>query len=229
MPRLLDLFCGGGGAGMGYHRAGFDVVGVDIVAQPAYPFPFVLANAATFPLDGFDAVHASPPCKAFTPAGNAARNELRLFDPHPDQLTPCLERFSSLAIPWVVENVEAAPMPSGSVRYCGSSFGLAVRRHRLFASNVDLWAPPCDHDDTPRYQSLDWAARKAGRLAAIVSVHGNLQGGSDTIELRRWAMGIDWLDNAQLTQAIPPAFTEHIGAQLLDAVRYPSVTNEEQR
>ena len=107
-------------------------------------------------------------------------------------------------MPWVVENVEAAPMPPGSVPYCGSSFGLAVRRHRLFASNVDLWAPPCDHDgDTPRFQSLDWSARKAGRLAATVSVHGNLQGGTDTLELRRWAMGIDWLPNDTLHTGDP--------------------------
>jgi DNA (cytosine-5)-methyltransferase 1 len=218
-PRLVDLFCGGGGAAMGYYRAGFDVIGVDLVRQPDYPFPFVQADATRYPLAAADAVHASPPCKAFTPAGNAARQEWRLFDVHTDLLTPTLERFAALSIPWIVENVEAAPMPATSVRYCGSSFGLAVRRHRLFASNVDLVAPACEHDTTPRYQSLDWSARKAGRLAAAVSVHGNLQGGTDTLELRRWAMGIDWLDNDRLTQAIPPAYTEHIGAQVIGAIR----------
>jgi DNA (cytosine-5)-methyltransferase 1 len=217
-PRLLDLYCGGGGAAMGYHRAGFDVIGVDIAPQYDYPFAFVLADASTFPLQGFDVVHASPPCKPFTPAANRARAAPRLFDPHPDHLGPTLARFATLDMPWVVENVPDAPMPAGSVTYCGSSFGLAVRRHRLFASNVPLTAPPCRHDPTPRYQSLDWSARRAGRLVPSVSVHGNLQGGTDTLELRRWAMGIDWLPNDRLTQAIPPAYTEHLGRQLLAAV-----------
>ena len=215
MPKLLDLFCGGGGASAGYARAGFDVVGVDLAPQYEYPFTFHMANALTFPLDGFDVVNASPPCKPFTPTGNASRQEWTLFDPHPDCLTPILERFAGLDVPWVVENVPGSPMPAGSVTYCGSSFGLAVRRHRLFASNVELSAPACDHDDTPRYQSLEWSSRKAGRLAAVVGVHGFLQGGTDTLELRQWAMGIDWLPNDRLTQAIPPAYTEHIGRQLL--------------
>ena len=219
-PRLLDLFCGGGGCSVGYYRAGFDVVGVDMVRQPEYPFEFHLGNALTYPLDGFDAVHASPPCKAFTPAGNGARQAETLFPVHDDLLTPMLDRLSGLTIPWVVENVPNAPMPSGSAIYCGSSFGLDVRRHRLFASNVPVVAPACDHGRwTPRFQSLDWKARTAGKLASVVSVHGNLQGGADTLELRRQAMGIKWMSNDRLTQAIPPAYTEHIGGQLLHALK----------
>jgi DNA (cytosine-5)-methyltransferase 1 len=218
MPRLLDLFCGGGGAAMGYHRAGFDVVGVDVVRQPDYPFSFVLGDALAYPLHEFDVVHASPPCKPFTSAGNKDRGTARLFDPHSDCLTPTLARLARLTVPWIVENVVGAPMPADSVTYCGSSFGLAVRRHRLFASNVTLTAPPCEHDDTPRYQSLEWAARKVGKLASVVGVQGALQGGTDTLELRRWAMGIDWLPNDRLTQAIPPAYTEHIGRQIIGAL-----------
>jgi DNA (cytosine-5)-methyltransferase 1 len=219
-PRLLDLYCGGGGAAMGYHRAGFDVTGVDLVPQHAYPFTFVQGNADTYPLDGYDAVHASPPCKLWTGA-RANRDDLRLFEPHVDHLTPTLERLADLDIPWIVENVPGAPMPPDSVTYCGSSFALDVRRHRLFASNVTLTAPPCDHAAQPpaRFQSLDWSRRKRGLLDATVGVHGSLQGGSDTLELRRSAMGIDWLDNAQLTQAIPPAYTEHIGRQVIAHVR----------
>jgi DNA (cytosine-5)-methyltransferase 1 len=218
-PVLLDLFCGGGGAAMGYHRAGFAVVGIDYVPQPSYPFKFVRADAMRYPLDGFDAVHASPPCKRFTSARNRDRNTLRLFDPHDDLLTPTLARFAELGVPWVVENVPGSPMPAGSITLCGSSFGLDVRRHRLFASNVELVAPACDHAwQVPRFQSLENKGRKSGRLASVVGVHGTLQGGADTLALRQRALGIDWLDNDRLTQAIPPAFTEHIGAQLLATI-----------
>jgi DNA (cytosine-5)-methyltransferase 1 len=215
-PRLLDLFCGAGGAAVGYHRAGFDVVGVDIVRQPDYPYEFHQADALTFDLTGYDAIHASPPCKAFTPAGNASRTEQRLFPMHDNLLTPMLERLACQPITWVVENVPDAPMPAGSVTYCGSSFGLDVKRHRLFAASVPLLGPECNHDTwTPRFQSLDWKARRAGRLARVVSVHGNLQGGADTLKLRQRAMGIDWMPNDRLTQAIPPAYTEHIGRQII--------------
>lgn len=214
-PRLLDLFCGGGGSAVGWHRAGFDVVGVDIIRQPEYPYPFLLADALTFPLDGYDVVTASPPCKPFTTGANRDRQTLRLFDPHPDCLTPTLERFRQLRVPWVIENVPGAPMPANSVRYCGSSFGLDVRRHRLFASNVPLTAPPCQHErQTNHYRTLDFARHTRGLTANVVGVYGNIQGGGDTLELRQRAMGIDWLSNDALTQAIPPAYTEHIGRQL---------------
>lgn len=216
-PRLLDLFCGGGGAAVGYHRAGFEIVGVDLAAGCAhwYPFTFVCADALTFPLDGFDVVHASPPCKRYTSVGGADRRRDRLFDPHPDYLTPTLERLAALDIPWIVENVPGAPLPD-PVMYCGSSFGLDVRRHRLFASNVPLTAPPCDHAwQTPRFTSLDLHRHRGGQMASVVGVYGNTHGAGDSLELRQRAMGIDWLDNRRLTQAIPPAYTEHIGGQLM--------------
>jgi DNA (cytosine-5)-methyltransferase 1 len=109
-------------------------------------------------------------------------------------------------------------MPAGSVRYCGSSFGLDLRRHRLFASNVALAAPPCDHGwQTPRFVSLDWDAARVGRRATVVGVFGNLHGEGDSWELRQRAMGIGWLRGDALNQALPPAYTAHIGAQLLAA------------
>jgi DNA (cytosine-5)-methyltransferase 1 len=219
-PVLLDLFCGGGGAAMGYHRAGFDVIGVDIVRQPDYPFPFVLADALTYgPLSAFDAIHASPPCKRYTTVGGADRRRPRLFDPHPDCLGPMLARLELESVPWVVENVPGAPMPPGAVVYCGSSFGLDVRRHRLFASNRPLVAPPCNHGwQTPRFTSLDLHRHKGGRMASVVGVYGHAHGDGDTLALRQRAMGIDWLANDRLTQAIPPAYTEHVGRQLLAAL-----------
>src|SRR6516162_8264231 len=107
-PRLLDLFCGAGGAAMGYHRAGFDVTGVDNRPQPRYPFTFHQADAMTFPLDGFDAIHASPPCQAFTQMSARWRGKGTKADEHPDLITPTLARLRPLEVPWVVENVQGA-------------------------------------------------------------------------------------------------------------------------
>ncbi len=211
-PRLLDLFCGAGGAGMGYHRAGFEVVGVDINAQPSYPFEFHRANALTFSLDGFDAVHASPTCKGNTALRHVARSRFpSLFDPHPDQIRPILERLSGLSVPWVIENVPGADLPD-AITLCGSMFLLRVRRHRLFASNVALVPPPCRHAEQGQ----------------VLGVYGN--GGADSGRAGRGggggikvagaeaaaALGIDWtVRQPELAQAIPPAYTEWIGQQLL--------------
>lgn len=211
--KLLDLFCGGGGCSVGYARAGFtEVVGVDLVRQHDYPFPFVLADALTFPLDGFDAVHASPPCKRFT-ALRHRDDRLHLFEPNGDQLSPMLERLAALPVPWVVENVPGAPMPAGSVRYCGSSFGLAVRRHRLFASNVTLEAPACRHDLQPRPIGVYGNGGAWKRTAP--GGGGTKVAGADAAA----ALGVDWTDRQPvLAQMIPPAYTEHVGRQLLAAL-----------
>jgi DNA (cytosine-5)-methyltransferase 1 len=213
-PRLLDLFCGAGGCSVGYHRAGFDVIGVDIVRQWDYPFEFHLADAATFPLDGFDAIHASPPCKAHTVARRVAESRFpTLFDPHPDLVAVIRGRLELAGVPYVIENVPGAPMV-GPVTYCGSSFGLRVRRHRLFESNVPLSAPACRHDEQ----------------GDVVGVYGNggawtrtAPGGAGVKVVGREAaeaLGIDWTDRQTgLSQAIPPAYTAHIGAQLIAHVR----------
>ena len=113
--RLLDLFCGAGGAAMGYHRAGFEVVGIDIAPQPNYPFEFVQADAMEFPLDGFDAIHASPPCQAYTALATGK---------HPRLIEPMRERLASSGVPWVIENVVGAPLRQ-PVLLCGSMFGLS--------------------------------------------------------------------------------------------------------
>jgi DNA (cytosine-5)-methyltransferase 1 len=192
-PRLLDLFCGAGGAAMGYHRAGFDIVGVDIKPQPNYPFEFHQADAMTFPLTGFNAIHASPPCQAFTAARVIHNRE------HSDLLTPTRERLEASGLPWVIENVPGAPMRADVV-LCGSVFGdPRLKRHRWF----EFFKPPthmmhpCSH----------------GRQ--IVSVFGH--GGHVYHGVAEWreVMGIDWMTRDELAQAIPPAYTEWIGAQLL--------------
>jgi DNA (cytosine-5)-methyltransferase 1 len=212
-PRLLDLFCGGGGAAMGYHRAGFDVVGVDIVDQPRYPFEFHQADAMTYPLECFDAIHASPPCQD--------HSSLKVkHDGHDNgwMLAAMIDRLRAVTVPWVVENVvgPTVTMDGWWFKLCGSSFGLDVRRHRRFGSNRLMLAPPCAHRwQTPRFRSLD--LRRAGKLASVVGVHGHINYAGEA-ELRNAAMGIDWMTQPELAQAIPPAYTEWIGARLLEQV-----------
>ena len=217
--RLLDLFCGAGGAAMGYHEAGFDdIVGVDNRPQPNYPFGFVLADAMTYPLGGFDVIHASPPCQAFS---SKTRNPAV----HPDLVTPLRRRligsssnpgpcYDGKAV-YVIENVVGAPLVDPAM-LCGSLFGLRVRRHRLFESNSDIMQRPCEHfwqDNDPIFRLYDH-----GRwfTSGIVHVFGN--GGGKGKEHWPLAMGIDWMTGAELTQAIPPAYTEYIGRAFMAAL-----------
>lgn len=206
LPTLLDLFCGAGGSAAGYARAGFRVIGVDVEPQPHYPYEFVQADATEFDLSGFDVLTASPPCQGHSHLASS---------PWVDRgsawmLGHTVARFMGTDRPWVIENVAAAPMPRAVpwvARYCGSSFGLAVRRHRLFASNVRLEAPPCDH-------------RAQGQPLGVYGNGGGMDRGKGLKASRAQApaaMGIDWMTHAELVQAIPPAYTEHIGAQLLGA------------
>jgi DNA (cytosine-5)-methyltransferase 1 len=215
-PVLLDLFCGAGGAAVGYWRAGFDVLGVDHRPQPRYPFPMVIADALTWPLGRVDAIHASPPCRDHTQA--AARNRAALGERGDTawMLNATVERLAGDPRPWVVENVGNAAMPStvAVVQLCGSAFDLDVRRHRLFASNTALLVPTCAHErQTPRFRTAD---TRAG-TASVVSVYGHTNYRGDAA-LRRAAMGIEWMTVAELSQAIPPAYTEHLGRQLIAAV-----------
>jgi DNA (cytosine-5)-methyltransferase 1 len=204
--RLLDLFCGAGGAAMGYHRAGFEVVGVDINPQPHYPFEFHQADAMTYPLDGFDVIHASPPCQAFTSAQPIRGRS------HPDLLTPTRERLEAARARYVIENVERAPMRP-DLMLCGSMFGLATKRHRLFefgAIGSHLWlSPPCNHvwPDGRPVGVYGHTGRKATGITS--GNHGWL-----VTDWRR-AMGIDWMSRDELAESIPPAYTEYIGAHLM--------------
>jgi hypothetical protein len=207
-PRLLDLFCGAGGAGAGYHAAGFEVTGVDLAPQPYYPFPFLRADALTVDLAGFDVIHASPPCQAFSVATPADRRAA-----HADLVAPMRDRLrAALATdggPWayVIENVPGAPMIE-PVTVCGDSLRLGVRRHRLFESNVPLVGTPCWHDrDTPSVPVYGTYGQRGRR--------NPLEGEpSPSTEDARTAMGIDWMPWPALTQAIPPAYTHWLGVQL---------------
>ncbi len=201
-PKLLDLFCCQGGASMGYHAAGFDVIGIDIDPQPRYPLEFHKADALDY-LERhgheFDAIHASPPCQAFTNAQKIQGNE------HPDLLAPVRELLSDLGKPFVIENVPGAPLIN-PVELCGAMFGLRTYRHRLFESNVVLWAP--------RHPVHVARTTKMGRRPVegeFMHVVGNFSG----VDQAREAMGMPWATRDGLREAIPPAYTEHIGRQLI--------------
>lgn len=205
--RLLDLFCCAGGAGTGYHRAGFEVVGVDKVHQPRYPFEFHQADALEYLAEHgheFDAIHASPPCQRHsTMTIRWGRQE-----EHPNLIGPTRKALMSLGKPYVMENVVGAPL-CNAVVLCGSMFGLRsgewqLQRHRLFESNIMLWTPgECRHK---------------GRALAV---YGHAGGTSRRDGIRfpgtgAWpeGMGIDWMTGEELAEAIPPAYTEWIGKQL---------------
>ena len=212
-PRLLDLFCGAGGAAVGYHRAGFDVVGVDIVPQPRYPFEFHQADAMMFPLDGYDVIHASPPCQGYlnehfrvTPSGHVRRD-------HPKLIGAMRDRLLAAGVPYVIENIPGAEAKMRDpFMLCGSSFGLTVRRHRYFESTELILAPTCQHhlQRVPQYPTQHRPKVGQNPLSCVVQVYGNGKGAS----LWAGAMGIDWMRREELANAIPPAYTEHIGRQL---------------
>lgn len=213
-PRLLDLYCGAGGAGYGYHLAGVDVVGVDIAPQPNYPFAFIRADALKVLEDreflaGFDAIHASPPCQAHSDLQKQSKRT------YPDLVAPTRELLELSGLPYVIENVEGAPLRN-PVMVCGAGIpGLrVVIRHRLFESNVPLVGVPCP----PRHPLVfTYDKRKAhyGRLDQDVSFVQVTGGGNCTVRNKRAAMGIDWMTGAEVNEAIPPAYTEFLGAQLL--------------
>ena len=205
-PRLLDLFCGAGGCSVGYHRAGFDVVGVDIQNHPTYPFQMIVADAMEVLADpsalaGFDVITASPPCPAYsiiTPDP----------DKHPRLIEPVRQALRTWGGAYVIENVGGARRHMDHpVLICGSSLGLGVRRHRYFESNRFLVGTPCQHN---------LAARPLGVYGNAGGTPGLAHHEPATLATASVAMGIDWMGWDDLTDAIPPAYTEHIGIQLLD-------------
>lgn len=202
---------------MGYHLAGFDVVGVDIHPQPNYPFPFIQADALRPPVDltAFDAIHASPPCQRYSIANN-----IHGRDDHPDLIAPTRELVVAAGLPYVIENVPGAPLVN-PYTICGRALGIGVKRHRHFETNVALLVPPCPHGHPG-----DWLTVFGNTVLTRGHVIGKAKGGGNRIhrdhvgvERGREAMCIDWMTRAELSQAIPPPYTELIGSQLLGTIR----------
>jgi DNA (cytosine-5)-methyltransferase 1 len=235
-PRLLDLFCGAGGAAMGYHRAGFEVVGVDLKPQPNYPFEFIQTDALLFLMDepviDYAAIHASPPCQLYS-QGTVASDRSK----HPDLVAPTRRLLQKTRLPYVIENVPRAPLISPVV-VCGAACGcwaqdddgsiLVLKRHRLFESNRPL---------EPNAYCNCAGAKRAG--AKVGGVYGGARsnrweaenvrhgGYTPSFEVQSRLMGIDWMTQRELYQAIPPKYTELVGRQLLTFVDSLSGAAEE--
>lgn len=209
-PRLLDLFSGAGGSAVGYHRAGFDVVGVDIIDHPDYPFRLIIGDALEADLDGYDVVHASPPCQAYTTMSNRARGN------HSDLLEPVQAKLRAWGGVYVIENVPGARSRMREpLLLHGGMFGLGVHRPRLFETNtpVMVYKAPAVQNPIGVYGN-----HHDGRLL-FDRADGSAQRAASSLEQAQAAMGIDWMGWDDLREAIPPAYTEYIGAQLLDHLR----------
>lgn len=223
--RVLDLFCGAGGAAMGYHQAGAQVVGVDIDHQPRYPFTFhradaldVLHGRTSLDPAAFDLIHASPPCQAYS-TGVTSRSSRWVPTKGKDEpaLIGTVHRLLlAVGVPWVIENVAGARdhMPQGAFTLCGAMFGRPIPRHRLFATSPTVTPPAhpaCRGLATRSAAALGWDYRDM-----TVTGKGRRAGTST-----RWAhlLGVDWpMTQHDLAEAIPPAYTQWIGTRMLGVV-----------
>lgn len=226
--RILDLFCGGGGSAKGYHDAGFEVIGVDIEPQPHYPYRFheidaldlmmeMLRDRAVcgFLLEDLDAIHASPPCQRWAQATLSQRQAGREY---PDLITPLRPLLEATGLPWVLENVPQAPI-RGDVRLCGCMFGLEIPEGQLLRERwfETSWGPP----ETGTAGSVTYHDHHAPSIS--IAGHGTpswqrkLTG---HVPLAKWrqVMGISWMNRAELTEAIPPAYTRFVGTLLREVL-----------
>jgi DNA (cytosine-5)-methyltransferase 1 len=220
----VDLFCGAGGAAMGLSRAGFDVVGVDIKRQPNYPFEFHCADALTFPLTGFDLIWASPPCQGYS----AMRHAPGARATAPLLIDLVRERMPD-GVLWVIENVEAAAWAMRSpITLCGSMFGLGAQgcrtqRHRLFEANFHIPQPKCRHDSRPVIGIYGGHARKRAAGAGGRGTRDVWKGGHRAAASH--ALGIDWMTLTEMSEAIPPAYSEYVACAAIAHIRHHEVSS----
>ena len=207
--KLFDLFCGAGGCSMGYHQAGFsDITGIDIEPQKRYPFTFVQADALQF-LDHhgseFDVIHASPPCQGYSFTRFLPQNQEKAYALLIDDVRDMLLSFKK---PYVIENVPGAPLENPLILE-GRMFGLKVLRKRLFEVSPWIMGPPVPI--LSRRKHVASISELDRGQYGFMSVYGQ----RFSVPAAKKAMGIDWMTRAELAQAIPPAYTAYIGAQLL--------------
>ncbi|MFJ3785757.1 DNA methylase [Streptomyces sp. NPDC090093] len=223
-PLLLDLFCCAGGAGMGYRRAGFDVVGVDIRPRPNYPFTFVQADAleylaaliATGEIERFALVHTSPPCQAGCALTVGTNRSKGWGGTHIDLVPPTRVLLEASGLPYVIEQPNGRAEIRKDLTLCGEMFGLGVLRHRNF--ELGRWSVTRPAHPKHRGRVRGW---RHGEFfdGPYVAAYGN-GGGKPSVPELQAAMGITWTDiREELTEAIPPAYTQWIGAQFLTQVR----------
>jgi DNA (cytosine-5)-methyltransferase 1 len=200
MPRLLDIYCGAGGTSMGYHRAGFEVVGVDIKPQKHYPFEFHQADALEYLQEHghkFDAIHASPPCQAYTIMQNIHKNN----SSHPDLVEPTRNALIKSGKTYVIENVVGAPLRV-DLMLCGTMFGINFPKHRIFELSFQIseLLPPCNHNDV--YDCFHGGEDARGEREKLSKI-----------------FGIDWfMTRQEIRNCIPPAYTEWIGKRIMGEV-----------
>ena len=217
--RLLDLYCKAGGASKGYADAGFEVVGIDIKKQKRYPFEFIQADCLEILKDldylrTFDVITASPPCQTHSRTKHL-RDAQGGTTTKIDLIPQTREALIASGKPYVIENVPGAPLIK-PVQFCGSSFGLKVRRHRLFESNLELTGSVCKHKEQGKpigvYGAMNDTAQGLDKTTGKYVIGGST---AKTVKEAREAMGIDWMIWGELVEAIPPAYTYEIGKQLV--------------
>lgn len=219
-PLLLDLFCGAGGAAKGYHDAGFDVIGVDIHMQPRYPYEFWQTDVTRFDVKAWarrldaTAIHASPPCQAYSTTASLHDTE------YPRLIAPVRELLQATGLPYIIENVAGARSElRDPITLCGSSFGLGVRRHRLFEIHgfeVGL-VPPCNHGAQP--EPVDVTGTGSSRNGPRLDGGGGNSRKPRNLAHAREVMAIDWMTRPELSEAIPPAYTHWIGERLMEQLK----------
>lgn len=205
--RILDLFCGGGGASMGYYRAGYQVTGIDIVPQKNYPFAFIQDNALEYLIkygQKYDIIHASPPCQKYS---SITPDKSK----HQGIIPELRELLIANGKPYIIENVSGAKNELiNPILLCGTMFNLNVVRHRLFEVSI-----PIDRSKIPKCNHLKPVIR-CGRYPNPDIHYHSVVGHYPNLEYAKVAMGIDWLNRDELAQAIPPAYTECLGVLIRD-------------
>lgn len=221
-PKILSLCSSAGGFDMGLHMAGFEVHSTDIDTQPNNPFYFRQVDALTVDLSGYEAYHGSPPCQGYTRLRHLSTIQ------HPKLLGDLRHRFLAEApgVPYVMENVEdAKDFMVNPSRICGSALGMRIRRHRLIEANWGLQGTDCDHkwqELHKPYKIYVGKSRTDGlgyRESGIQPVHGgNHNVGGNSHFMKSVAMGIDWMTEHELNEAVPPAYGLYVGRQLMAEV-----------